>query len=183
MSNTKKASDISIFDFYDANYELMGLDNSYLSSGNLNHIVKQNDLVQNLELKRTKKDMVLWCGIENPSTYEGERFSYVKNLFNKCINLKKGDIFHMPEYSFWSNNKSVALIYAKPKSTVEEQGLVYELRVPKGSEVYENSHHIFRRYSKFLCTDNQKVVDGNKIYNHIKLELLPRDINKKDLFK
>lgn len=174
LAKAKEIPERDTFDFWDANLELMGLSNFYSQMGDLAHIIGRNDLAQKLKSKLTDNDMILWRGIQKPGEeFQDEKANYAKKLFDKSINLKKGDIFHMPVYSFWTDERHSAEIFASLKTA--HQALIYELSLPKGSEVYQNRHFIFRRYSKFICTDNQKVIEGNTTYNHIKLELLPRE--------
>ena len=169
-----KIPSVSRFDFNDASYEIMCLDNVYQSMGTLGKLIKKNDLVQKLSEKPVTKDVVLYRGISEPVIFNTNT-NYIKSLFNKCINLKKGNTLYMPEYSFWSESKSVAFQY-KQSPQQEQRGILYELNVPKGFKLYHKIYPILRRYSKFLCTDNKKIINNNSQYNHIKLTLLPRDI-------
>ena len=118
--------------------------------------------------KPVKTDMVLWRGIANPNIYR-DASKYLENMYKKCLNLKKGDVFYMPEYSFWSDNKKIALNYAA------QNGIVYELKIPGGTNIFENIYPIFPRASKFLCINNTEIKKGNNKLNHIELKLLPRD--------
>ena len=93
----------------------------------------------------------------------------------------------MPEYSFWSNSKFYALDYIV--SSTVKPGILYEITVPKGTKNYDyfiTILLILKRGSKFSCISNEKIIDGSNSYNHIKLELLPRDIKpitKKNIFQ
>lgn len=171
LTNTKKIPTTDRFNLRDANLEIMNLSNIYSKPGELSNLIKTNDLAQKFNSKLTDEDMILWRGIQSPLDDDS---NYVKKLFNKCINLKKGDIFYMPEYSFWADSKNAALTYAAPK--IAKRSLLYELSLPKGSEVYNIIYYILRRYSKFICIDNKEVIEGYSKYNHIKLEPLPRDV-------
>ena len=168
LKNNKNIPDAGRFDFNDANYELMGLSNEYY--GHLGALIKNNDLALKLLSAPIKKDIVLWRGITNPNIYK-DIPKYLDNKFKKCSNLKKGDVFYMPEYSFWSSNKNEALNYAA------QNGIIYELKIPKGTKLLEKIYPIFKRASKFLCVNNTEIKKGNNKLNHIKLELLPRDID------
>ena len=55
--------------------------------------------------------------------------------------------------------------------------IIYELKIPKGTKLLEKIYPIFKRASKFLCLNNTEIKKGNNKLNHIKLELLPRDID------
>ena len=118
------------FDFSDANDALMLLD----KNSNLAALIKNNDIVQRILSMPCKEDMILWRGIANPTDTSDKNFNYLKQLFFKCINLKKGDILYMPEYSFWSDSKTIALQCAKSTSANCTPGIIYELNLPKGVE-------------------------------------------------
>ncbi len=165
---------ISRFDFNDASYEIMCLDNVYQSMGTLGKLIKKNDLVQKLSERPVSQDFVLYRGISEPVIYNTNT-KYIEALFKKCINLKKGNFLYMPEYSFWSDSKKIAFQY-KHSPNQERQGILYELKIPKGTKLYQKAYTILRRYSKFLCIDNKMIMQNNEKYNHIKLTLLPRDI-------
>lgn len=167
LKNNKNIPNVGRFDFHDANYELMGLTNEYY--GHLAPMIKNNDLAQRLLSKPIKNDIVLWRGIANPNIYK-DTPKYLEKMFKKCSNLKKGDVFYMPEYSFWSDSKQVARNYAA------QNGIIYELKLPKGTNIFEKVYPIFQRASKFLCLNNTEIKKGNNKLNHIKIELLPRDI-------
>lgn len=167
LKNNKKIPDAGRFDFNDANYELMGISNEYF--GYFDSLIKNNDLALKLSSKPIKHDIVLWRGIANPNIYR-DVSKYLENMYKKCLNLKKGDVFYMPEYSFWSDNKKMALNYAA------QNGIIYELKIPKGTNIFENIYPIFQRASKFLCIHNTEIKKGDNKLNHIKLKLLPRDI-------
>ena len=168
LKNNKTIPNAGRFDFNDANYELMGLTHKYYA-GSLGALIKNNDLVQKLLSKPIKHDIVLWRGITNPDRFE-DTPKYLEKMFKKCSNLKKGDVFYMPEYSFWSDNKNLALNYAL------NNGILYELQIPKGTKIFEKIYPIFQRASKFSCIKNTEIIKENKKLNHIKLELLPRGV-------
>lgn len=172
----KNLQDISRFNFTDASRDILNMDDYYLSSGKLKSVVQDCDLHQRLLSQPVKKSLTLYRGIPNPTHSDDKDFNYIKTIFNKCINLKKGDTLYMPEYSFWSDHKMEALQYANYKvSDAKQQGILYELEIPKDTPLYECIYIILKRCSKFICTSNKKIKKDNKAYNHIKLKLLPRD--------
>ena len=167
LKNNKAIPNAGRFDFNDANYELMGISNNYCE--HLTSLIKNNDLSLKLSSKPIKYDIVLWRGIANPNIYK-EKSKYLEDKFKKCSNLKEGDVFYMPEYSFWSESKTEAINYAA------QNGIIYELKIPKGTNIFEKIYPIFKRASKFLCINNTEIKKDNSKLNHIKLKLLPRDI-------
>ncbi len=156
------------FDFSDANDSLMLL--SY--NCNLDALIKNNDLAQKVLARPIKNPLTLWRGIANPANTLGNKPNYIKFIFQKCINLKKGDILYMPEYSFWTDSKEIALQCAHNSSILNQPSILYELRLPEGTNIYEKIFPIFKRCSKFLCKENNKVTENSTVYNHIKLKLL-----------
>ena len=165
LKNNKKIPNVGRFEFNDANLALMG----FTHSSNLNSLIKDNDLAQKLLSKPVNKDIVLWRGIAKPNINDN-KYNYAINLYKKCSNLKQGTTFYMPEYSFWSDNKNTALDYTN------KNGILYELKVSKGTNIFQKIYPIFQRASKFICRENNTIIDGNNKLNHIKLNLLPRDI-------
>ncbi len=162
LKKNKEIPNVGRFDFADVNDELMGFNNNYLSSGHLEFRLKNNDLAQKLLSKPAENDITLWRGIQQPN----EKYKYAKNMFEKCSNLKSGDVFYMPEYSFWSENKKEAMSYAN------KNGIIYELKVPKGTNILQLIYPIFKRASKFLCTKNTLILEGKNKLNYITLNLL-----------
>lgn len=157
--------EISRFDIADINLNLMRLDNNQLSNNELQALIKHSDIALNLLSKPIKNDITLWRGIPKPD----KSHKYIKNLFNISTKLKKGDTFYIPQYSFWTTNPQIALKYAN------QNGLIYELKISKGTNIFEKIFPILQRASKFLCTQNTKIKENNLKLNHIKLKLLPRD--------
>lgn len=164
------------FDFADANQVLLGnaLPDMYTTSS----LIKQNDLTQRLTGKEIKEALTIWRGIPEKI---GDFPQYIKNLYQKCKALKKGDVLYMPEYSFWSDDRKHALERAIVFSS-SNSGILYEVTLPSGYNLYEEYHPILPRASKFLCLGNRKIKSIKKgfEYNLIKLKLLPRDVNIKD---
>ena len=156
---------ISRFDIADANLNLMGLDSKHLSTSELQALIKHSDIALKVLAKPIKNDITLWRGVPKPDKSP----KYVKNLFKISKKLKKGDNFHIPQYSFWTTNPQIALKYAN------QNGLIYELKISKGTNILEKIFPILQRASKFLCTQNTKIKENNLKLNHIKLQLLPRE--------
>lgn len=171
LKKDKEIPNVGRFDFADANLELIGFDNYYSSNGKLTKLIKDTDITQKLLAKPLKNDITLWRGIANPKNYIEKPSKQLTNLFNKCSKLKKGDTFYMPEYSFWTTDSQIALRYAN------NNGIIYELKVPKGTKIMQKIFPIFQRASKFLCINNKKkFIDENTKVHYIKLKMLPRDI-------
>ena len=164
LKNNKEVPNVGRFDFADVNDELMGFNNYYLPSGHLESKIKNNDLAQKLLSKPAENDITLWRGITRPN----ERYKYAKNMFEKCSNLKSGDVFYMPEYSFWSENKKEAMNYAN------KNGIIYELKISKGTNILQRIYPIFQRASRFLCIKNTFIAEGNNKLNYITLNLLSK---------
>lgn len=114
--------------------------------------------------KKTDKKIVLYRGIEGPEIFKN---SFMNKLLEKCKKLKKGDILRMPEYAYATNEKEYALGYTS------DNGILYEISVPKGSRIATDWYFNFPRGSMFLCTQNKVVNEESKKYNHIKLKYLP----------
>lgn len=173
-------------EFHDFNNYIMQKDKSY-SHSYMQKTCIENDLALRFRLKSLPKTITFFRGITNPDLRESPLPEYIKNLFQKSIKLKKNDIIYMPEYSFWSNSKFHALDYIV--SSTVKPGVLYEITVPKGTKNYDyfiTILLILKRGSKFSCISNEKIIDGSNSYNHIKLELLPRDIKpitKKNIFQ
>lgn len=168
----KKQTDViprTRFDFVDANEVILGLvhNDEYK---NISCTIKHNDLTQKLASKELNDSLTIWRGIPEKA---GDIPSYIKNLYLKCQDLKKGDVLYMPEYSFWARERNYALRRAITESS-SNSCILYELTLPKGYNLYENYHPILPRAVKFLCLGNKKLKSIKKgyEYNLIKLELL-----------
>lgn len=172
-------------EFHDFNNYIMQKDKSS-SHSCMQKLCIANDLALRFRLKSLPTDITFFRGITNPDYRKTRSAEYIKNLFQRSIKLKKNDILYMPEYSFWSNSKSYSFDYVVLDTT--KPGILYEITVPKGTKNYDyfDSLLILKRGSKFSCISNEKIIDGTNSYNHIKLELLPRDIKpitKKNIFQ
>lgn len=151
------------FDLHGINYYLLaGL--FPMNENSLNKIISTTDKELKL-FKPTKKALTLWRGIRNPKPYDNKIFL---KKFDKCKDLKEGDILTMPEYAYAAENKQYAEFYASYKD-----GILYEINVPKGSKIGDSHFYIFPRASKFKCKGNELVENDRVQYHHIKLDYIP----------
>ena len=93
-------------------------------------------------------------------------------LYQKRLNIKKGDIIDMKEYSYATSDFSYASVYM-----TNNQGIMYEINIPKGSGISRvgagfNNEIVFPRSSKFKCTGTEKIKDDKNDYLLVKLEYL-----------
>lgn len=117
--------------------------------------------------KPIEKELILWRGICGAEIY---KHPYMEALIEKCKKLKKGDILRMREYAFASDDKT----YAQDIYT-QDDGILYEITVPKGARIADDWNYRFPRESMFLCTQNDVVKENNKNFRLIKLTyLLPK---------
>ena len=150
------------FHIHDTNLYLIG---GYkpISGKNLTSVIAMTDKEFKL-YKPTDKKLTLWRGICGVEMY---KHPYMKLLMAKCKKLKKGDILCMREYAYATDKKEQAQgIYT------QNDGILYEITVPKGSRIADDWNYIFPRYSKFLCTENTAVKEENENYRLIKLTYL-----------
>ena len=155
------------FDLHDVNYFLLGYVGENSNSKSLLYAdyppITVHDVISitDKEFKRvkpTKKELVLWRGIEG--------YDLFKERFERSYNVKKGDIVYMPEYAFASGEKIFAEGYTGIK-----KGILYEIDVPKGAKLSLKGHYIFPRYSKFECIGSEE----QEKYKLIKLKYLPKE--------
>ena len=129
------------------------------------------------KLPPTKKDLVLWRGIEEPS----KDSKYRHALFERAYNCKKGDVITMPIYAYASNEIRTALSFAEVKAN--KKSIVYEIQVPQDSRVNKYGFYNFPRCSRFECLDNKDIASDNGAYKQISLKYIqPKEIklNKVD---
>ena len=119
--------------------------------------------------KKTNKELTLWRGICGAEIYNNP---YLEKLLAQCKELKEGDILRMREYAYASDDKA----YAEGIYT-QDDGILYEITVPKGAQIADDWNHTFPRESMFLCTQNELVKDKDKKYHLIKLTYLLPDNN------
>ena len=145
--------------------------NQYLIGGyrpmagkNIANIVRETDKDFKF-FKPTDKELVLWRGIDDTEIY---KHPYIQALNSKCKKLKEGEILRMREYAYATDDKEYAQIYN------QDNGIMYEITVPKGSKIADDWNYTFPRESRFLCTQNCVVKEKNKRYNLIKLTYLSK---------
>ena len=163
-----KAEKVSTaFDLHEVNSFLLGKTNGpqkYINQ--IKSIIKTTDN-EFRNLKPCPKEMTLWRGI-HPSTDFPEKLK-------QSLNTKKGDIICMREYAFATDMKRYAEQFATSNSN---NGILYQITVPKGSKLSNGNHFIFPRYSQFECTNT---IETDK-YKIIKLNLLQKSNRTKDSF-
>ena len=112
-----------------------------------------------LELKPTKRNMVLWRGIPVPNPQNYLYNEIIKCLFEKANSLKIFDKIIMPEYAYAGYEIEDAEIYS------DINGIIYKINVPKGSKVSRNRFDvIFPRNSEFICKKAGEY-KGRKIFD------------------
>ena len=119
--------------------------------------------------KKTDKELTLWRGICGAELY---KHPYMETLITKCKKLKEGDILRMREYAYATDDKTYA-----EKIYTQDDGILYEITVPKGAQIADDWNYTFPRESMFLCTQNELVKDKDKKYHLIKLTYLLPDNN------
>ena len=118
-------------------------------------------------LKPQDKELTVYrCIGEKP-----DFFSEYK-LYQKRLNIKKGDIINMREYAYCTSDRSYAEVYLPNR-----KGILYEIIIPKGSRISEigdgvNNEVVFPRSSKFKCLEVTKVKNDKDDYLHVKLEYI-----------
>lgn len=121
------------------------------------------------QLTPTKTPMTLWRGITP--------FKEFIKRFEKSLQIKKGDIIHMPEYAYASYTKTCAKNYAQ---RLNKKGILFEITVPKNSKISRGVHCIFPRASVFECTET---IEKDR-YKLIKLNYLPpKNLNNNNFMK
>lgn len=124
--------------------------------------------------KLSKEKFVAWRGVTNPSCFYPEG-SVIANYFDKCKNIQPGEIFYMKGYPYITCSEDYAKSFISNLS--KDVNILYEIEIPKGTPLpFDRNRTVLQRCSKFLCTDSRRVNDSGKIYQHIKLTLLPRDV-------
>lgn len=124
--------------------------------------------------KLSKERIIVWRGITNPSYLYPDN-SQIGNYFDKCKNIKPGEILYMKEFPYITNSKNYAMSFIS--NFYKTTNLLFEIEIPKGTPLpFDINRTVLQRCSKFVCTDTQRVKDNGITYQHIKLTLLPRDI-------
>lgn len=166
-----------LFDYNTYNYILLGINKPNKKQ------IKLCDLDLSFKLlEPSKKKYTLWRGITDPSFYF-ENAPILKKYFNKCKNIQPGEILYMKELPYLSNDCNHAKSYISNLAK-DYVNILFEIEIPKGTCFFNNGcRSVLRRCSKFLCTDTQRIKDKEKTYQHIKLTLLPQNIQQKSGLK
>ena len=124
----------------------------------LKQIMAQSDKEFKL-LKPLEKDITLWRGVSMPQHPMEKKYI---GIFDKAYNIRKGDIIHMPEYPYASDDKNYASLFASNS----KKAILYEIQVPKGAKLSQTWAYVFPRYSRFECLET---VENKTEQNTIKL--------------
>lgn len=124
----------------------------------LKQIMAQSDKEFKL-LEPLEKDITLWRGVSMPQHHLEKKYI---GIFNKSYNIKKGDIIHMPEYPYASDDKKYASLFASNS----KKAILYEIQVPKGARLSQTWAYVFPRFSRFECLE---AVENKTEQNTIKL--------------
>ena len=183
LKRQKGFDNISFFDIHDANHYLVA--DKFMSKEKIESFTKPYTVEDVLRitdeefrrLRPLKSKLTVYRGIRKPDEENGVLY----NRFQQAINLKKGDVFYMPEYAFTVDGIEIAETY----TGVNNKGILFEIELPKGTKTNrDSSYHILSRASKFECLSNEETDE----YHLIKIKLIDNKnksfINKiKDLFK
>lgn len=164
-----------LFDYHDCNYDILNLNPSR---------PRDKKLLGNLDLsfkffEPSKEKYTTWRGVTNPlARYEYE--PELNNYFEKCKNIKPGEILYMKEFPYVSIDCDYAKTYINPYAKDHEH-ILFEIEIPEGTCFLDGMYRsVLQRCSKFLCTGTEKAKDGDRNFQHIKLTLLPRDVQYND---
>lgn len=174
-SNKQNYKNPDLFDYNDYNYVLLGI------KKNTGNQIKLGDLDLSFKLfEPAKKKYVMWRGVTDPS-YFYENIPTLNNYFNKCKNIKTGEILCMKEFSYISCDCAYAKNFICSPNDVN---ILFEIEIPEGTRFFNNgTRNVLPRCSKFLCTSTKKIKDKKKTYQHIKLTLLPKDTQQESELK
>lgn len=132
-------------------------------------------------LEPCRKKCIMWRGVTNPSFLYPDILE-IANYFNKCKNIKPGQILYTKEFAYTSYDSNYAKSFIS-KLSKDFENILFEIEIPKGAKfLNEGDINILQRCSKFLCRKTQRVKDGEKTFQHIQLTMLPRDIQPKENF-
>ena len=145
-----------------ANPELMGKE--FMSTG---LTPKEMISMADIEFKRLKPTeepiKAFRCIGEKP-----DFFSEYK-LYQKRLNIKKGDTINMREYAYATSDINYARGYL-----TNDRGILYEIEIPEGARVSLkgtgiNNEIVFPRSSKFECIETKKIKGEDEDYLYVKL--------------
>ena len=149
------------------NCYLLGSKNAVLWNANYRDIpeIIRNTDTEFRYLRPTKEDLILWRGVAKPI----DDIAYINDVFNKSMNLKKGDLIRLPGYIFADSNIKTAKEFGQISTN---SAILYKINAPAGSRIYRSGCFIFPRDSKFVCTDNITMSEKNKPYQLISLDYI-----------
>lgn len=160
-----------LFDYHDCNYNILNINTSKTTD---------NKSLGNLDLafkffEPSKEKYTTWRGVTNPLYYKKD-LTQLNNYFEKCKNIKLGEILYMNEFPYVSMDYKYAMAYIS-NAAKDYEHILFEIEIPEGTCFLNDiCRNVLQRCSKFLCTGTEKVQDGEKTFQHIKLTLLPRDV-------
>lgn len=114
-----------------------------------------------------------WRGVTDPSFYG---LDILKDYFNKCKNIKPGETLYLKEFPYTSKQINEAKFFMSGFAT-DYVNILFEIEIPKGTPLFSDGiRKVIQRYSKYECVGTKRVKEGDMTYQHIKLKLLPREI-------
>ena len=173
-SNKQHYEKPSLFDYNAYNYALLSIKESD------KELVKLGDLDLSFKLfEPSKKKYVMWRGVTNLYCQKNR---ILKDYFNKCKNIKPGEILYLKEFPYVSCERDFAKSYIL--NLKDNENILFEIKIPKGTRFLNNGFRsVLPRCSKFLCTDTRKIKEKETTYQHIKLTLLPKDTQQESELK
>lgn len=88
-------------------------------------------------------------------------------LYQKALNVKKGDVIMMREYAYAAEAEA----YSK-NFLANNRGILYDIEVPKGSRISRAGDVVFPRSSRFECLDTKDIITADENYKLVKLRYL-----------
>ena len=129
-------------------------------------------------LPPTKEDLVLWRGVSKPS----KESKYKHAQFESSYNCKPGDTISIPIYAYASDEKKVALSFAKYEG--KQKSILYEFYLPKGSRINKGLFYNFPRCSNFECIATQDITTDKMTCRKISLKYIqPKEIKQNSFYK
>ena len=114
------------------------------------------------------QDMKVFRGIGEKPDF----FSTYK-LYQKALNIKKGETIRMSEYAYATSDINYANGYL-----LDGRGIMYEIEIPKGAKVSRignigvSDEIVFPRCSEFKCTAVSQIKDAENDFKLVKLKYL-----------
>lgn len=164
----------SLFSYSSHNYNVLGI------NPHKPQFLRDLDLSFKVS-KLNKEKFIAWRGI-TASSYFYPNATGIANYFNKCKNIQPGEVFYMKEFPYITVQEDYAKSFISSSS--KDVNILFEIEIPKGVPLpFNNGRTVLQRCSKFLCTETKRVNDMGKTYQHIKLKLLPRDVQYNNVSK